>query len=513
MMGLFAAVYIRVSSLAQVDGTSLETQETACVELARSMGYQVRPEHIFLETLTAAFVERPELSRLRRLVASRQVSALVVYTSDRLARDPLDLLNLLAEMGQHGVTVYFVQEDYEDSPEGQVIAFFRGYAGQRERLMFLERSLRGKMKKARNGKMPTRGAKALYGYDYDEQEDRRVVNEEEAAVVRRAFVLRQSMSTFAICCLFNEEGIPTKTGGKWTGTTLGRMLENRDYLGESFYNKTSTVRFADGSRKTTENDPSEWVPLGDYTPQIVSRELFEAVQKKLRDSSTRGNRNASEPHYLLTSFVECGDCGASVCGNGGDSKHRYYRCNQSYAKENKPKLCDAGGINVDRLNGEVWDCVVAALQCPDGIIADLLSNVGTGGGDVGDEKKRVEAELKRLDAEEVEIAALDVQRVYRREVLHGRMAKLNLRRDELQLKLKELNEQERLVEEASEIEGRIRAYCERLREGLDELDFNGKRQVLAALGVRVYATKAEWWMTGVIDPGFLVNEPASTCRR
>ena len=61
------------------------------------------------------------------------------------------------------------------------------------------------------------------------------------------------------------------------------------------------------------------------------------------------------------------------------------------------------------------------MQRPDGTIADLLSNVGTGGGDVGDEKRRVEAELKRLDAEEVEIAALDVQRVYRREVLHGRM--------------------------------------------------------------------------------------------
>ena len=151
-------------------------------------------------------------------------------------------------------------------------------------------------------------------------------------------------------------------------------------------------------------------------------------------------------------------------------------------------MCDAGGINVDLLNGDVWNCVVASLQCPDGTIADLLSNVGTGGGDVGDEKRRVEAELKRLDAEEVEIAALDVQRVYRREVLHGRMAKLNLHRDELQLKLKELNQQERLVEEASEIEGWIRAYCERLREGLDELDFNGKRQVLAALGVRVYAT-------------------------
>ena len=513
MMGMFAAVYLRVSTLGQVDRTSLDTQRTACVEKARTLGYGVEPEHIYRETVTGAHLERPELSRLRVAAAAGEFSALLVYGSDRLSREPLDLLNLLAEMARHNVTVYYVQGVYENTPEGQLLQFITGYGHGLEKAQFKERSLRGKIGTALRGKMPTRGGGALFGYDEDEETGKRVLNEEEAAVVRRAFVLRLSMSTHAICYLFNEDGIRSKTGAKWTGTTLGRLLTNRAYLGESYYNKTRTVRFPDGTRQTVERDLSEWIPLDGYTPQIVSHELFEAVQEKLGESSTRGRPDPTDPHYLLTGFVKCGRCGSSVCGTGGNVKYRYYRCTESYDKVNRPKLCGGGGINVDRLDGEVWGCVVATLQSPNGIIADLLSNVATGGGDLGEEKRRVEAELKRLHAEEVRIAALSVKGLFQEEVLESQMTKLILLRENLRSKLKELVEQERLVEEASEIEGRIRAHCERLLEGVDELDLNGKRQVLGALGIQVYATKEDWWMTGVIDPGFLVDSPTSICPR
>ncbi len=513
MMGMFAAVYLRVSTLGQVDRTSLDTQKTACVDKAASLGYGVKPEHIYRETVTGAHLERPELSRLRAAAAAGEFSALFVYGSDRLSRDPLDLLNLLAEMARYNVTVYYVQGVYENTPEGQLIQFITGYGHGQEKAQFKERSMRGKIGTALRGKMPTRGGGALFGYDEDEETGKRVVNEEEAAVVRRVFRLRLSMSTFGICRLLNEEGILSKTGAKWTGNTLGRMLTNRAYLGESFYNKTRTVRFPDGTRKTVERDPSEWIPLEGYTPQIVSRELFNAVQEKLRESSTRGRPDLSDPHYLLTGFVKCGRCGSSVCGSGGNVKYRYYRCTESYDKANRPKLCGGGGMNVDWLNGEVWSCVVATLQSPDGIIADLLSNVATGGGDLGEEKRRVEAELKRLHAEEVRIAELSVKGLFQEEILESQMGKLILLREDLRLKLKELVEQEQLVEEAAEIEGRIRAHCERLREGVGELDFDGKRQVLSALGIQVHATKEDWWMTGVIDPGFLVDVRSPTCRR
>ena len=347
LIGLVAAVYVRVSSLAQVDGTSLETQEVACVEMAQSMGYVVFPEYIFRETVSGAYLERPELSRLRRVTASGNVSALFVYTSDRLSRDPLDLLNILAEMGKQDVLVHFVEGKHDDSPEGRVITFFSGYASQRERMMFRERSIRGKNKTAQEGRMPARGGDALFGYYLNPETGKRVVNEEEAAVVRLAFQLRLSMNTFSLCRRFNEEGILTKTGKKWTGNTMGNLLTNLAYLGESFYGKTRSVRYADGSRKIFYKDPSTWIPLKEYTPAIVSRELFEAVQVKLRESSTRGRPDRSEPQYLLTSFVRCGSCGGNVCGVGGKGEARYYRCTDSVAKEHKPESTEGIGAGVD----------------------------------------------------------------------------------------------------------------------------------------------------------------------
>ncbi len=155
--------------------------------------------------------------------------------------------------------------------------------------------------------------------------------------------------------------------------------------------------------------------------------------------------------------------------------------------------------------------MVAALRCPDEIIRDLLSNIETGGGDVGEQKRKVEAELRRSDGKERWIADLYRRDLFRLEVLESQMAKPMLLRAELELKLKELSGQGQLAEEASEIEGRVRAYCARLCQELDELDFSGKRQVLAAFGVQVTATKRYWSMTGLIDPWFMVVEQASIC--
>ena len=41
--------YARISGRGQLEGTSLETQELACLEEARKQGYEVAPEHIWRE--------------------------------------------------------------------------------------------------------------------------------------------------------------------------------------------------------------------------------------------------------------------------------------------------------------------------------------------------------------------------------------------------------------------------------------------------------------------------------
>ncbi len=69
-----AATYSRVSTEDQGErGTSLETQEAACVTLAQANGYNVPLEYRIREEFTGATLDRPVLQRLRKLVRDGEV--------------------------------------------------------------------------------------------------------------------------------------------------------------------------------------------------------------------------------------------------------------------------------------------------------------------------------------------------------------------------------------------------------------------------------------------------------
>ena len=59
-----AAIYVRVSSSGQEDGTSLEVQMEKCRALLESEGHRTGEEFIYREVWTGADKERPELARL-----------------------------------------------------------------------------------------------------------------------------------------------------------------------------------------------------------------------------------------------------------------------------------------------------------------------------------------------------------------------------------------------------------------------------------------------------------------
>ena len=126
-----AALYCRVSSRGQEqDGTSLDTQLDSCRRLALERGYTIAEEHTYREVHTGTELwERPQLTRLREAIRRREVRAVVVHAIDRLSRDPVHLGVVLSEADHVGVEVLFVTEPLDNSPEGQLIRFVRGYAG------------------------------------------------------------------------------------------------------------------------------------------------------------------------------------------------------------------------------------------------------------------------------------------------------------------------------------------------------------------------------------------------
>jgi len=84
---IHAAIYARVSTDDQVQGTSLESQVEACHAYARSHGLVVWQSHVFVDGgVSGTLLERPALDAMREVVRTRAVQAIIVYALDRLSR-------------------------------------------------------------------------------------------------------------------------------------------------------------------------------------------------------------------------------------------------------------------------------------------------------------------------------------------------------------------------------------------------------------------------------------------
>ena len=84
MVPVRALVYSRVSTDAQErDGTSLDTQERACVEYAESQGMLV-VEHV-RDTASGSTLDRPGIEQARQLLRQGVVDVMVSYAVDRLS--------------------------------------------------------------------------------------------------------------------------------------------------------------------------------------------------------------------------------------------------------------------------------------------------------------------------------------------------------------------------------------------------------------------------------------------
>lgn len=92
------AIYARVSTAAQAEkGYSLETQVEACEKKAVSLGATFIKRYID-DGYSGAYLERPALDDLRDAVAAGLHDYVIVYDTDRLARDTMLLLLLTEEI-------------------------------------------------------------------------------------------------------------------------------------------------------------------------------------------------------------------------------------------------------------------------------------------------------------------------------------------------------------------------------------------------------------------------------
>ena len=187
----------------------------------------------------------------------------------------------------------------DNSAEGQLIRYVKGYAAEIEREKIRERTMRGKQARAEKGMLPQGTGRGTYGYTYDPETGKRKIAESEAEVVKRIFdSCVGGTSCHSIALRLNEDNIPAFSGGKWHPRTIKRLLTNSAYKGVTVFGQTRRVPLGGRKYRIVPKEPSEVMEIADATPAIVSSEIWDKAQLIL--ARPRRNPNISKRKYLLT---------------------------------------------------------------------------------------------------------------------------------------------------------------------------------------------------------------------
>ena len=315
-------IYCRVSSREQIEGTSLETQELACREYARSKHLGIL--RVFVEQgESAKFADRTELLKLIEFCRENKgkVQHLLVWKIDRFARNVADHFSVKAALSKYGVRIVSVTEPIDANPEGRLLETILAGFAQFDNDIRALRTVQGMRRKLQEGIYPfppPLGYKASSGNgekktepDQPDQPVFSLLSKIWAEFATGAFTKAE------IRRLMHSRGIVGRKGQPLPPQSIDNLFRNPYYAG-------ILVDPWSGDEYKAGHSP------------MVSREDFARVQKVV------ARRNRSRPHlkhrpeFPLRGLVRCRNCKHPLTGSfstGRSRRYPYYRCGNQACRE------------------------------------------------------------------------------------------------------------------------------------------------------------------------------------
>lgn len=493
-----AAIYSRVSSQEQADsGTSLDSQAQRCSEYASANGWDIAKGYVVREDWTGTDLERPGLEKLQE-GAGRFFDVLLCFTLDRLYRpkvsgDEWKVFALIDRFQQSGVRVEFVDPTMlADGPLAGVNRFLRSWMAGEERRAIIERTTRGKLRRAAEGRVTTGFGLGIFGYDYDKGTKRLAPNDIEAETVLRIFTLAAARRPVrAIVRELNESGIRTKTGAKWGGTTIYRILQNPTYRGDSVYGRRRRIG------TTQEAQPeSSWISVPGAVPEIVSHDLWAAAQLGLAVHKPSRNPRAQ---YLLTTFATCGLCGRAVSGFMVGRRWRYYRCG-GRASPSDSNPCRLKYVRADFADAEVWNRVSNVLSNPEIVLREMRAQQTRTAPALEAEVENLKHRLNEVRVREHQLVKLYEFGQIDDQAVQHRAREVKNERARLQSHLIDVERQIIGLRRLDEAIPSMRDIVRAVKGKLESADFEHKRNAFEALQVQViFQSDGSFTISGALD--------------
>ena len=518
-----AVLYARVSTDEQArSGYSLAQQIEALREYAAREGYEVL-EEVSDPGQSGASLERPGMDRVRDLVAAGGVSVVLAQDRDRFAREPAYHYLLRKEFQERGTTLRALNDRGDDSPEGELTDGILDQLAKYERAKTSERTRRGKLRRAREGKIVP-GNSPDYGFKYNAARDNYVVDEEEMSVVRRMFYLVgvERRTLYGAKRVLEDEGVRPRRGGKhWSNyfirtrilddvykphtyqeveprvtPEVAARLDPERLYGIWWYNRRRvktdqasevgpTGRQYRKRRKFTLKPEEKWiaVPVPDCG---IPREWIDAAREAIKN-----NRRASSAghHFweLSGGILRCGGCRRLMYTNSirPSQGHHYYRCPSP-----KGECPVRKNYRADFLEPSVWGFVSGVLADPTRVrkgLDEMVERERHGvRGDPGREAKTWLDKLVEADRMRAGFQELAAKGLMTLEELGERLGQIEEARRIAQRELASLEgRQQRLEELEQNRETLLDYYAGMMPEALDELTGEERHHVYKMLKLEV----------------------------
>lgn len=338
-------IYARYSSQHQKE-ESIEGQIRVCTDYAQKNGLTISGTYVD-RAISGTTDNRAEFQRMIKDSEKRLFTTVLVYKFDRFARDRYDSAHYKMVLKRNGVRLVSAQEHIPDSPEGIILESVLEGMAEYYSVELAQKVTRGQTERALKGKAV--GAQTIQGYKIS-PERYYVIDDDAAALVQKVF--QDYDDGKRVCHIvkdLNEKGFKTARDKKFTADNVHRMLRNIKYTGLYTFGE---------------------ITIEDGMPQIISKQQFERVQKRMRKNKLTPAAAKAKTRYLLSGKAFCGLCGEKLIGDSGRSgskktEHFYYKC----SKRKRTGECEKETVRKDYLETMVARLTAAHLSAPEKIAA------------------------------------------------------------------------------------------------------------------------------------------------
>ena len=344
-------IYARYSAGPRQTDQSIDGQLRVCTEFCKQRGLTVVDTYCDRH-ISGRTDERPEFQRLIADAKAHKFEAVVVYKTDRFARNKYDSAIYKRELRRNGIQIFYAAEAIPEGPEGIILeSLMEGLAE------YYSAELAQKIKRGLNEsalKCQSLGSGRPLGYTVDEQKHFQIDPESSQAVKTIFEMYIKGESNATICDYLNARGLRTSQGNLFNKNSINRIIKNRKYIGEYRYND---------------------IVVEGGMPAIISKETFCLAQAEMERRRTHRAPVSPKAEYLLAGKLFCGHCkgpmqGVSGTGKSGN-KWYYYYCANTRGKE---RTCDKKQVSRDRLEKAVVDFTVRYILQED-VLEELSKKV------------------------------------------------------------------------------------------------------------------------------------------